>query len=75
MFVEENVMAPTTAEISVREIGHELVDELPEGATLKDLSDLAYKQYLRALVDEGTADIKAGRVVSHEAVKARYPLP
>jgi len=26
---------------SVQEVGHELVDQLPEEATLKDLSDLA----------------------------------
>ena len=74
MLVEEQRMTTVVAP-SVKEVGHELVEQLPDGANLKDLSDLAYKQYLRALVDEGVADLDAGRVVSHEEVKARYPYP
>ena len=60
---------------SVKEIGHQLVEQLPEKATLKDLSDAAYAQYLLGLVDEGVADLEAGRVVTQEDVEARYPLP
>lgn len=73
MISEENAMASTAQ--SVKEIGHQLVEELPEKATLKDLSDAAYVQYLRGLVDEGIADLEAGRVVTQEEIEARYPLP
>ena len=36
-----------------------------------DWSDLAYQLYVRSAIEEGLADLAAGRVATHEEVKRR----
>ncbi len=45
----------------------QLVDRLPEGATW---DDLMYEIYVRQAVEEGVADVEAGRTVSAEDARA-----
>jgi len=48
-----------------RKIIDALEDELPEGATLAEAIDYLY--YLHQ-IEEGLADVDAGRTISHEQV-------
>jgi predicted transcriptional regulator len=45
------------------------VSQLPDSLTLAQIRD---EIDLMAALREGTADIEAGRVVSHEEIKRRY---
>ena len=45
------------------------LDSLDEDATIEDLME---RLYLLAKVERGLEDIEAGRVRSHEEVKARF---
>lgn len=45
----------------------QLVDRLPDGATW---DDLMYEIYVRQAVDEGLADVEAGRIVSADEARA-----
>jgi predicted transcriptional regulator len=51
---------------------HALIDEMPDTATW---ADLAYRLEVRADIEEGLADIKAGRVVSTEELLREFGLP
>lgn len=48
-----------------------LVRALPESASW---DDLMYEIYVRQKIDSGLADIKAGRVKSHEEVMLKFGL-
>jgi len=48
---------------------HQLADALTESATW---DDVLYAVYMRQAIDEGLADIDAGRTVSHEEVKREF---
>lgn len=50
----------------------QLVDRLPEGATW---DDLMYEIYVRQAVDEGLADVEAGRTVSADEARAELLSP
>jgi predicted transcriptional regulator len=51
---------------------HELIDQLPDTATW---SELAYTLEVRADIEEGVADIEAGRVSSVAEIRSEYGLP
>jgi predicted transcriptional regulator len=50
----------------------EAVQQLPPDATIEDAME---RLYFLAKVERGLADADAGRVVSHEDVRARFSLP
>jgi len=52
---------------SVKETARAIIDHLPESATW---DDLMYELYVKQKIEEGLADIEAGRTVAHEEVKA-----
>jgi len=45
-----------------------LVDSLPDGAGWEDL---AYEVYVRQSIEQGLADLAAGRTVAHQTVLSR----
>lgn len=47
----------------------ELLQELPDDATLEDIQ---YRIYAKQKIAQGVADVRAGRVVSHEEVEKRF---
>jgi predicted transcriptional regulator len=53
--------------VSTKDTVRELLDRLPEDCTLDDVQ---YHLYVMQAVDQGLADIAAGRTVSHEQVAA-----
>lgn len=57
-------MATMTAKETVRQI----LDELPDDASLEDIQ---YRMYVHQKVKQGLKDLEEGRVVSHEEVKRR----
>ena len=46
----------------------QILSELPEDATLEDIQ---YHIYVRQKIEQGLADLDAGRVVSHAEVQQR----
>jgi len=46
----------------------ELLENLPEDASLEDIQ---YHIYVRQKIEQGLADVAAGRIVSHEEVQRR----
>ena len=58
-------MAPRT---SVKTEAKRLIDQLPETASW---DDVMYEVYVRQAIEQGRADIEAGRVVPHDEVLAK----
>jgi predicted transcriptional regulator len=56
----------------VKAAARQLVERLPEGASW---DDLMYEIYVRQAIDEGLADVAAGRTVSAAEVRAELGLP
>ncbi|MGH7710567.1 MAG: hypothetical protein ACREOG_04755 [Gemmatimonadaceae bacterium] len=54
---------------SVNERIIEALAQLPPAATIEDAME---RLYFLAKVERGSADVAAGRVVSHEEIKQRY---
>ena len=54
---------------SVKDRILETLAQLPPSATVEDAME---RLYFLAKVERGTEDLAAGRVVSHEEIKARY---
>ncbi len=52
---------------SAKEAARQLIDHPPEQATW---DDIMYELYVKQKIEEGLADIEAGRTVPHEEVKA-----
>ena len=46
----------------------ELLENLPEDASLEDIQ---YHLYVRQKIEQGLADVAAGRIISHEEVQRR----
>jgi predicted transcriptional regulator len=46
----------------------EILENLPEDASLEDIQ---YHIFVRQKIEQGLADVDAGRVISHEEVKRR----
>lgn len=61
---------------TAKEQVRQLLDELPDTATLNDiryqLNDSLYTLYVRQQIELGMQDSLAGRVVSHADMKKRY---
>lgn len=53
---------------AVKEIVEEILEQLPEEATLEEVQ---YRLYVRQKIEQGLADVEAGRVISHDEVKRR----
>ena len=47
----------------------ELLRELPDDTTLEDIQ---YHIYVKQKIAQGLADVRAGRVISHEEVEKRF---
>ncbi len=56
---------------SIREAAHKLVDTLPEDATWEDLARLAFEMQR---VEEGIADLDAGRYWSSGEIRERLGI-
>ena len=52
---------------TVKQAAKQILDDLPEQATW---DDLMYELYVKQKIEEGLADIEAGRTIAHEQVKA-----
>jgi len=63
---------------SAKEQVRQLLDSLPDNATLNDiryqLNDSLYTLYVRQQIELGMQDSLAGRVVTHAEMKRRYQL-
>jgi predicted transcriptional regulator len=53
---------------SAKQQVQEILEQLPEDASLEDIQ---YHIYVRQKIEQGLADVAAGRVVSHEEVQRR----
>ncbi len=53
---------------AVKVIVEEILEQLPEEATLEEVQ---YRLYVRQKIEQGLADVEAGRVISHDEVKRR----
>lgn len=54
---------------SAKQLALRAVEQLPDDATLEDAME---RLYLLEKVERGRADVREGRVVSHEAILARF---
>ena len=52
---------------TAKEAARQIIDQLPEKASW---DDIMYELYVKQKIDEGLADIEAGRTVPHEQIKA-----
>lgn len=52
---------------SAKDAARQIIERLPEQATW---DDIMYELYVKQKIEEGLADIEAGRTIPHEAVKA-----
>lgn len=56
---------------NIKRIAHELVEQLPEGATWEDLM---YQIYVRQTIEAGLADSEAGKTYEVREVRAKFGL-
>ncbi len=52
---------------SAKQAAKAIIDRLPEQASW---DDIMYELYVKQKIEEGLADIEAGRTIPHEQVKA-----
>lgn len=52
---------------TAKEAARQLIDHLPEQATW---DQIIYELYVKQKIEAGLADVRAGRTISHEEVKA-----
>jgi predicted transcriptional regulator len=64
-------MSPITAP-TPKQQARALIDALPDNATW---TELAYRLEVRADIEEGLADVKAGRVVTTAELRREFELP
>jgi predicted transcriptional regulator len=57
--------------VAIKQRAHELIEALPDDATWQDL---LYASELRADVEAGLADAKAGRVADTDDLRREYRL-
>jgi predicted transcriptional regulator len=50
---------------------HKLIDQLPDDATW---DQLAYHVEVRASIERGLADVRAGRTLSHDEIKREFGI-
>ncbi|HVS32587.1 MAG TPA: hypothetical protein VMS98_14175 [Thermoanaerobaculia bacterium] len=53
---------------SAKQQVQDILEQLPEDASLEDIQ---YHIYVRQKIEQGLADVAAGRVASHEEVQRR----
>ena len=63
---DENTCMSTS---DVKKQAHELIDSLDDTATW---DEVAYRMEVRASIEQGLADVKAGRVHTHEEVRKHF---
>lgn len=63
---------PTATQQNPKQEAHKLIDELPDSITWQEL---AYRLEVRADIEEGLADIRAGRVTDVKDVRREFGLP
>jgi predicted transcriptional regulator len=51
---------------SIKEAARQIIENLPDQATW---DDLMYELYVKQKIEEGLADIEAGRTIPHDQVK------
>ena len=51
---------------SAKQAAKAIIDHLPEQASW---DDIMYELYVKQKIEEGLADIEAGRTISHEQIK------
>lgn len=54
-----------------KEAAKQLIDHMPDEATWEEI---LYELYVKQKIEEGLADIEAGRTIPHEQVKAEFLL-
>ena len=52
---------------TAKQAAREIIDRLPDRATW---DEIMYELYVKEKIEEGLADIEAGRTIPHERVKA-----
>ena len=52
----------------VKEIVEEILEQLPDDTTLEEVQ---YRLFVRQKIEQGLADVEAGRVISHDEAKQR----
>jgi len=53
--------------VTPKQAAKELIEHLPDQASW---NDIMYELYVKQKIEEGLADIEAGRTIPHEQVKA-----
>lgn len=53
---------------AAKEIVEEILEQLPDDTTLEEVQ---YRLFVRQKIEQGLADVEAGKVVSHEEAKQR----
>lgn len=53
---------------AAKEIVEEILEQLPDDTTLEEVQ---YRLFVRQKIEQGLADVEAGKVVSHEEAKRR----
>ncbi len=61
-----------TPVITPKQQARQLIEELPDGVTW---SELAYRLEVRADIEEGMADVKAGRVLTTAELRREFGPP
>lgn len=59
------------SDATVKQLALRALEQLPDDATLEDAME---RLYLLERIEQGRADVRAGRVVTHEDVVARFGL-
>jgi hypothetical protein len=62
----------TATRQSPKQEAHKLISEMPDGVTWQEL---AYRLEVRADIEQGLADIRAGRVTDVKDVRREFDLP
>ncbi|MDR3418726.1 MAG: hypothetical protein P4L83_21340 [Nevskia sp.] len=62
----------TTISPTPKQQARALIDELPDSVSW---AELAYRLEVRADIEEGLADVKAGRAVTTEELRREFGLP
>jgi predicted transcriptional regulator len=58
--------------IHIKEEAHKLIESLPDDTTWEDLTRLMLE---RQMIEEGIADIKAGRVWTSDEIREKLGMP
>jgi predicted transcriptional regulator len=62
----------TTTAANLKQQAHQLIDQLPDGATR---DDVVYEMAVRRSIERGLADADAGRLTDIKDVRREFGLP